>query len=277
MDDDEEDEQPREFARGYPFAVDYFPEALRSQVASLDVERFDALVTALLDDWAASSSSAPAAQVERSLQWVSLVYWCVPLADTRLPASGSVCSRPTPLPAPPRDLGWQSLARIGDMSHMGVRCRRRASAACAACPASLVAELHVLLLPASLTPPRHFKQSPTHAWRLPPRDAGEAGGAPVRGGDRQRRGGPHLWPSPLGGGAHSAAAHPQAPAAPHARLAPAGGCADCHPAAGGRGLPGHCAENGAPGGCAGPRAGRPSLLPARFRGSHLGALPAGAA
>jgi hypothetical protein len=78
MDDDEEDEQPREFARGYPFAVDYFPEALKAQVVCLDVERFDALVAAVLDDWAAHSSSAPAAQVENSLQWVSLVYWCVP-------------------------------------------------------------------------------------------------------------------------------------------------------------------------------------------------------
>ena len=152
MDDDEEDEQPREFARGYPFAVDYFPEALRAQVASLDVERFDALVATLLDDWAAGSTSAPAAQVERSLQWVSLVYWCVRLTGTDSPFSGSVCPRPTPLPAPPRALGWQSLACICGVSHLRVKCRRRASALCAACPASLVAEWHVRGSPLFLTP-----------------------------------------------------------------------------------------------------------------------------
>ena len=78
MDDDEEDEQPREFARGYPFAVDFFPEALRRQVTESDTQRFDALVAALLDDWTAHSGAEPAARVERSLQWVSLVYWCAP-------------------------------------------------------------------------------------------------------------------------------------------------------------------------------------------------------
>lgn len=68
------EDAPAEYARAGTLASSLLPEPVASLAREVEPLRFDALVDALVGEWAAAPEGS--ARVQRSLAWVSLVNWC---------------------------------------------------------------------------------------------------------------------------------------------------------------------------------------------------------
>ena len=105
------EDAPAEYARAGSLASSLLPEAVASLARKVEPLRFDALVDALVDEWAAAPEGS--ARVQRSLAWVSLVNWC----DFTGPSLTSSTPPPHRAPAPAAPPPWRLESRSPPRAH----------------------------------------------------------------------------------------------------------------------------------------------------------------